>query len=32
MEDFNDLQILFIENWEDITEDYLNEQYDIITG
>jgi len=32
MEDFNDLPILFIKNWEDITEDYLNEQYDIITG
>ena len=30
MEDFNDLPILFIENWEDITEDYLNEQYEII--
>jgi hypothetical protein len=30
MEDFNDLPILFIENWEDITEDFLNEQYEII--
>lgn len=30
MEDFYDLPILFIENWEDITEDFLNEQYEII--
>jgi hypothetical protein len=30
MEDFYDLPILFIDNWEDITEDFLNEQYEII--
>ncbi|ABU43639.1 hypothetical protein AR158_C093L [Paramecium bursaria Chlorella virus AR158] len=30
MEQFTDLPILFVDNWDNITEEYLNEQYDII--
>ncbi|AGE51387.1 exostosin [Paramecium bursaria Chlorella virus CvsA1] len=30
MEQFYDLPILFVDNWDNITEEYLNEQYDII--
>jgi len=30
MEDFYDLPILFVDNWESLTEDYLNMKYDEI--
>jgi hypothetical protein len=30
MEQFTDLPILFVDDWENITEEFLNEQYEII--
>lgn len=30
MEDFSDLPILFVDSWDGLTEEYLNEQYEII--
>lgn len=30
MEDFYDLPIIFVDDWENITEDFLNEKYEEI--
>ena len=30
MKDFEDLPILFVNEWEDVTEDFLKEQYDLM--
>tara|TARA_E500000178_G_scaffold246741_1_gene243340 strand:- start:385 stop:561 length:177 start_codon:yes stop_codon:yes gene_type:complete len=30
MEDFGDLPILFVDSWDELTEEYLNEQYEIM--